>query len=192
MQVTAPNAATFYRLLLALLIAVHVFLMYLLARTYIGGFGFNLWWVLWGGLFAFAMLIPLLWAVAFAELPEMWEMNVRRQRRWRRGFCPSCSYPRNRDLQQHQGKCQECGELLVKPSHYQISLQAVKRFIMILVIGLILGVLVGETWLRIDEIAFQNEIGRQAVVDAQRKQTRQRAWPGWGKLTYVQGEFTGH
>ena len=192
MQVAAPNAATFYRLLLALLIAVHVFLMYLLARVYIGGFGFNLWWVLWGSLFAFAMLIPLLWVVSFVELPEMWEMNVRRQRRWRQGSCPSCSYPRNCDSLQHQGRCQECGALLVKPSHYQIGLKAVKRFFVILVIGLILGVMSGETWLRTDEIAFQDEIRRQVIMDAQRKQTRQRAWPGWGKLTYVQGEFTGH
>ena len=192
MQVAAPNAATFYRLLLALLISVHVFLMYLLARAYIGGFGFHILSVLWGSLFAFAMLIPLLWAVAFAELPEMWDMNVRRQRRWRQGSCPSCSYPRNSDSPQDQGRCQECGDFLVKPSHYRLSLRAVKRFLVILVIGLILGVVSGETWLRTDEIAFQDEVRRQAFFDAQRKQTRQRAWPGWGKLTYIQGEFTGH
>lgn len=183
------SRGTLFRLFLAFLICCHVFLMYLLARSYIGGFGFRINLVLLASLFAFAMLIPLLWAVAFTELPEAWNMNVRNQRRWRRGCCPSCGYPRS-DEQEHTAyKCQECGEALKPPANYQLSLKTVQRFVWILAIGWIVGVFIGETWVLIDEAAFKSEIQRRSGVSADVEQTRQRAWPGWGKLTYVQGEF---
>ena len=113
-------------------------------------------------------------------------MNVRNQRRWKQGCCASCGYPRSHNAEGDVYQCQECGNALNPPDHYQLTLRTVRRFVWILALGWILGVFVGEIWVRIDETSFENEVLVRPMTD----QSRQRVWPGWGTLTYKHGEFS--
>ena len=83
---------TVFRGIVLLLMAVHVFYLYSLARSEgwidaAGGSG-----VVGRSFFALVMLLPLSWAVLLPDLPEIYR---RRQhlRRYTGGKCPECSYP---------------------------------------------------------------------------------------------------
>ena len=58
---------TLFRLLVLAILAMHVFAMYCLARTWGGQFGFHAGQTILAAVFALIMLVPLLWAVTVPE-----------------------------------------------------------------------------------------------------------------------------
>ncbi len=136
------------------------------------------------------MLIPLFWAIVFVELPEAWDLNVRRQHRWKKGCCAACGHLRSGINDNNDHLCQECGGVLEPPVIYQLSLGTVKRFAVILAFGWVLGIGTGETWLRLDGVhASQQKSLQLKSPSSSAAETRQRVWPGWAKSDFWPLEF---
>ena len=87
------RSATLFRAFVLLAMAAHVFYMYCMARSMGETFGFAAVTFVKASLFSLLMLIPLFWAAAIADAPQI-AARVRRQRRWRGDACPGCGYPR--------------------------------------------------------------------------------------------------
>ena len=162
-----------FRALVVLLMAVHVFAMYCLARTLEPETGFRIGVAIVGGLFSLAMLIPLLPAVGLPELPELlrWRVSLRR---WRTGRCPGCGYP-TRGLEDPD--CPECGTALEEPAGYRFGAAAIRRFALMLVAAWIIGIAAAETWTLADERDFAREAAQWRDRGATGPYQRARRWP---------------
>lgn len=173
------RSATLFRAFILLAMSLHVFYMYCLARSMGATVGFRAGTVGTSSLFALFMLIPLFWAVALADIPQVYG-KLRRQRRWRRDLCPGCGYPRPGD----GGVCPECAEPLTSPAEAILSFGTVRRFLVILFLAWLVGVSSGEGWILLDERAFFEEIAR----NPNEPQDRPRRWPNESAhLTYTPG-----
>ncbi len=142
-----------FRAVIVLGLSAHVFLMYNLARVLNGGFGMNLGTIVLAVLFSAAMLIPLFWVVCLADVPEML-LSQRAQRRFSNGQCPSCGYNCENIS---SATCPECGTALLEPARYQWTWQTLRRYVVLNVIAMLIGVGFGESLLTFDELMFRRE-----------------------------------
>jgi hypothetical protein len=160
--------------------AAHVFYMYCMARSMGETFGFAAVTFVKASLFSLLMLIPLFWAAAIADAPQI-AARVRRQRRWRGDACPGCGYPRQGAI---DAKCTECAEPLVAPSGEILSFGTIRRFVMLLMLAWALGVGSGEGWMLLDDGAFERSVAQRPEVE----QARARRWPSANaSLVYAPG-----
>jgi len=178
-----------FRLLVLAILAVHVFAMYCLARTWGGQFGFHPGQTILAAIFALIMLVPLLWAVTVPEWPEIYARHFRARRRWKRHRCPACSYDLRGRIDglgdEHGQPCPECGAAFSEPEPYAFTPSIFRRFIVINALAWIIGCAAGEVWLGADERAFELE-ARQASGSGESSLIRNRRWPGVGELIWTQ------
>ncbi|MGI9013274.1 MAG: hypothetical protein ACR2GY_03395 [Phycisphaerales bacterium] len=73
-----------------LLVAVHAFVCYSIARVFCGNVGFQLTALISGLAFAGAMILPLVWMFGLVDLPRWFYSFHRPAKRWERGECPTC------------------------------------------------------------------------------------------------------
>jgi hypothetical protein len=112
--------------------------------------------------------IPILVA-AMAASGIAW-LDGAPRRRWGRGDCGTCGYPRRVD----SATCAECGGILVQPAPAKFPLRFALLSIMI---GWCLGSLMGETVVSFDEWRFRREVQHLCVEGGAEWHTRPRAWP---------------
>ena len=168
-----------FRSVLVLLMTGHIFLMYSLARTQQGGFGFDPKIAILSTVFALLMLIPLSPAVALFDLPEAYSRATGR-RRFRNGLCPACRYP---VAPSGSATCQECGRPMTEPAPYRFTWAVARRFVVFALIAWMAGSIASEGWLLADEAAFRKEAEAEAA-SGQTSFARKRRWPGNGYLLW--------
>ena len=125
-----------FRAIVALLMTAHVFYFYLFARAREATAGGS-------ALFALAMLVPLAWAVAISDLPEIYRRG-RRHRRWEQGRCPGCGYPVRAGG--GDGGCPECGTSMDEPRPYRFTWATIRRFAFLVAAAWVIGCGAAETW----------------------------------------------
>ncbi len=184
--------AFIFRTLVLLLLALHVFYMYCIARGMSETFGFQLGATVIACLFALAMLIPLVWAVALPEIPEAISQHVIPRRRWKRGHCPSCGYDmrgRTTNVREQATICPECGRPAIEPDMWQVGRRTVGLFVSINLVAWIVGSAGGETWMLLDEREFSRAIDQRLAAGTNAMWGRARRWPnGNCSLVYSPGE----
>ena len=164
---------TLFRLLVLLLVALHVFNMYCLSRVVEESVGRSAVAIAGSGFFALAMLIPLAWAVALPDVPEM----VRRQRgrkRWAQGRCPGCGYVL---LAAGGEACPECGTKRREPEPFSFGWATAARFLGLALGAWVLGSVVAESWIAYDEAGFRQEAQTQLAGTSAALFSRPRRWP---------------
>jgi len=168
--------ANLFRLMVLLVLAVHVFYMYCTARGMGEHFGFDLSTTIISALFALAMLVPLVWAVFLPDLPEFITQHVRPRRRWRKGLCPVCGYDRI-GLPRGSSLCPECGGDLREPQPWAMTAGTVRRYIALNAVAWLLGCVVGEIWMQLDEREFRREVQQRLASRDTSMYVRARHWP---------------
>lgn len=143
-----------FRAAFTLVVATYVVIVYIAVRAMQGNFGASPTYVLFAIVPVIILGVFLLPLVPLAELPENWVLQQLPASRRRRGLCPSCAYP----MPAGAPRCPECGSdgrvrPLVEPSW-----SAVRRFAQMALVGLVLGVAIGETFIQIDERRFRAEV----------------------------------
>ena len=153
MHLTTNPTPTLVRVLwpclLSLILGGYFFVVYAIARGLLAEFGVS------PGVVARATLPTLMmggfviWMVLFTEVPEMICGHVIPRRRAARDRCHACNH---RTDGADSPICQECGARREGlPAPYAVTWKTVRRFGVILVVGLVGGVLVGELWITSDE-----------------------------------------
>lgn len=169
----APSFANLFRMVIVLALALHVFVMYCVARSMLGGFGFSVGVAIVAMAFSLVMLLPLVWAVTLPEWPEIYTRQIRGRRWYAAGHCATCGY----QLSDADAVCSECGSLHEPPQPYAINTRTVRMFIAINLLAWIIGGVTAEVWASDDERAFAHEV--QAHIDAGHsgEYVRPRRWP---------------
>jgi hypothetical protein len=176
------SLAASFRLLILLTLAAHVFYMYSLARTSGEAFGFSFGTFLLATGFATIMLLPLSWAVAIAELPDMYAKHWRAQYRWKRGRCALCNHIRTNDPRAHA--CPECGSPYAEPEPYKLDRRAVRRYLLMVLGAWVAGIAVAEGRIAADEADFRAAAARTIEGEPIRVLARDRCWPGRGVMIF--------
>lgn len=177
--------AALFRVVVLLLMAAHVFYLYTFARTYQEMVGPDFATVFASSSFALAMLIPLAWAVALPDLPEIIRSHLSR-RRWSQGRCPECGYP---VIYAEGGTCPECGADRGEPRPFWIGWPTARRFAMLAAGAWLLGCVAAESWTSADEAAFRNEGLAHLEASDVSQYSRPRRWPmGNERLYYTHSE----
>lgn len=176
------SLTTLFRAAIVLVMAFHVFCMDLLARGMAGVVGLTPRGALGPSLFGLALLVPLVWAVALPDLPEILRRQAGR-RRFERGECSACGYP----LSDHAGEaCNECGAPRRAPDPFSLGWPTVRRFAVLALSAWALGCTAAEAWARLDEQAF---VAEAAAYHGNGVYSRQRRWPMDGHvLWFVPGQ----
>jgi hypothetical protein len=179
------SAGNLFRFLVLLLMAVHGFYMYCMARSMAEVVGLQPLVVLGSTVFVALMMVPFAWAVVLTELPEIYRWLLG-HRRWKAGNCTACRYP-VRDIA--GDACPECATPVGEPASYRLSLRTARRFAVVLVGAWILGSVAGEAWTTSDERSFAREVTRLVEAGQDGRYVRQRWWPAEnGSLIYIPGE----
>jgi hypothetical protein len=128
--------------------------------------------------------VPLAWAAALPDLPEIVRRALGR-RRFERGRCGACGYP----VSDHAGSaCPECGAPRRPPEPFAFGWSTVRRFVALSLAAWALGCAAAETWAWLDEQAFAAE---GAAYHGSGVYSRERRWPMGGTwLWHVPGEGT--
>jgi hypothetical protein len=176
---------TLFRGLVMLLLALHVFYMYSIARGMSDGAGVNLPGMIVAAAFSLVMLLPLIWAVTLPELPDIFTSHIRARRWWRAGRCPGCGYER-RGLPEN-ASCPECGSPSAEPRSYRVSARTIRLFIIVNALAWMVGMGAGEAWLRTDEAAFRREV-EAARLRGSPWYARPPRWPHHGLLYWRERE----
>jgi hypothetical protein len=180
-----------FRAAITMLLALHVLFMYSMARGMGEHFGFDVTTTMIAALFAFAMLIPLVWAVALPELPEAITHSILPRRRWKKGRCPGCAYDMRGVIGLAHGaasavsaeqsvRCPECGTMMREPpppEMLQLSARTAKRFVILNLLAWLVGCTAGETLMQIDERVFRSEVEARSTAGLSDTFTRPRWWP---------------
>jgi hypothetical protein len=168
-----------FRVVVMLVLALHVFCMYGMARANAETFGFSLGTTVVAAMFGLVMLVPLVWAVTLPELPEIYVTHVRGRRWWRSGRCPSCGYRTDGLI---DAICPECGEAIAEPAGYRINARTVRRFVAISLMAWVVGCAAGEVWIGLDEIAFRRESRDGIPLRGSNIYFRDARWPMHGVM----------
>jgi hypothetical protein len=137
--------ATLFRIAVLLALSAHEMVMYRLARTLSGPALHDASDIILAGLFAFAMLVPLVWAVTLPELPEIYTRVVRARRWYRQGRCPNCGYEIGSEAIE---RCPECGKTIAPPREYAVTSATIWRYAFMNGTAWLVGCMVGEWSLR--------------------------------------------
>ncbi len=176
------SLTTLFRAAVVLAMAWFVFLMDLFARAMNGVVGMTPSGLVGLSLYGLLFLLPLVWAVALPDLPEMLRRQAGR-RRFERGRCGACGYP----LGDHAGvACPECGAPRRPPEPFSFGWPIVRRFVLLALVAWVLGCTAAETWAWLDEQSFAVEAAKYTGPGAY---SRPRRWPDYGaRLWDVPGE----
>ena len=186
------SLANFIRILIVLALSAHVFIMYSFARAAAGTVGFDVATTVQALLFAMILMLPFVWALGIADVPDLYQRYVRPARRWNRGACPACGY----DLRGHGATlhedgargiiriCPECGGGLIAPEPYRYSWSTVRRFGILMVLAIVIGAGAGEAAMLYDEHRFADEARAGALLSPQAEYSRPRMWPN-GAATLI-------
>ena len=168
------------RVVVLLAIAAHVFYQYAFARAFqeIVGVGFPT--ILASSAFALVMLVPLAWAVALPDLPEIL-LNHRARRRWLRGRCSKCNYF---VLYEEGINCPECGTARTEPGSFQFGWSTVQRFVLLAAAAWVVGCVGAESWAVTDEAAFAREAAAHTLATTTYDYSRPRRWPNQYQTLY--------
>jgi len=158
-----PGMLWSFRAIFTLVIAAYVVIAYIAVRSMQGHFGASVVFVLWAIVPVIVLGVFTLPLVPLAELPENWMLQQLPASRRRRGLCPACGYPMARTSRESDARgamriCPECGSdgrvrPLVEPSW-----SALGRFLQMAVIAYLLGIVIGESLIQMDERRFRNEV----------------------------------
>ncbi len=169
-----------FRVVMLLLMAAHVFYLYAFARMLQEVIGTDFRTVLASSSFALVMLVPLTWAVAVPDLPQILRAH-RARRRWLRGNCPGCNY----FLLSTTGTgCPECGADRAEPRPFEFGWSMVRRFAALAVVAWVLGCVAAESWTVLDETSFARAAPAHVDGTVTHRYSRQRRWPMHGKRLY--------
>lgn len=156
-----------------LLMAAHVFYLYAFARVQQEIVGLDFPAILASSSFSLIMLVPLAWAVALPDLPEI--IRAQRSRfRWSKGECPRCGYP---VVHAKGGSCPECGADRAEPKAFWLGWSTARRFAVLAAVAWLLGCVTAETWAAVDESIFAREAKAHLDVTAADQYSRPRLWP---------------
>lgn len=139
-------------------------------------FGFNAVAVVLGWTYGAAMSIPVM---ALTAIPLVVVEYIRDyvipQRRFRVAACVACGY---RDAGQLP-VCPECGgRPAVAPRLGSVLVRTAKLVFAAWLLAIVLGALLGEAWLQVDETAFRREVAAlQTKAGVPTPQYRVRRWP---------------
>lgn len=134
--------AVLFRVMLLLVMIGYAALMYVLVRDITGNQPESLSVIGLSALGTLVLMLPLVWIVGLPELPEIYMTWWRATRRWRRGRCPVCDYPR----MESQSICSECGRALIEPQPYRFTGRTVAVFTVMIALAWLLGCVAGELW----------------------------------------------
>lgn len=172
----SPGLLWSYRTAFALVIAAYVVIIYIAVRAMQGSFGASPIFVLYAIVPILILGVFTLPLVPLAELPENWVLHQMPAQRRKRGLCPACAYPMPRDA----ALCSECGSDGRVRAIIEPSWSSLKRFMQLALIGYLLGIVVGETLIQIDEWRFRREA---AIEEAALQRTPRVAIPGASAAT---------
>ncbi|MEC8320641.1 MAG: hypothetical protein VX726_00145 [Planctomycetota bacterium] len=161
-------------------LAFYFFAVHVCLRALVPSFGFDFKAFATATFGTVVMSGFVIWLVSLAELPEMWFIHRRPRRLLARGCCPNCGQLRGPDV---ESRCAECGvDPASIPPPYGMSWSAVRRFMVAMVIGLVLGMAAAEASILVDErrmIEESRTLGRD-------EWTFGRAWPAtFGRVDWT-------
>lgn len=181
-QIMPLSLANLFRSLIVLALALHVFYMYSLARSVIGGFGFDLGVTATAMLFSLIMLLPLIWAVTLPDWPEIYTRQIRGRRWFAAGRCAGCGYV----VAGCGTTCSECGMVRAAPRPYAVNVRTIRLFVVINLLAWLLGSAAGEIWAAEDERTFVREVEARLAAGREDDYARPRRWPaGSTSLMYT-------
>lgn len=169
-----------FRMAVVLLMAAHVFYLYAFARMLQEVIGTDFRTILASSSFALVMLVPLAWAVAVPDLPQILRAH-RARRRWLGGRCPGCNYFL---LNTTGAGCPECGADRAEPRPFVFGWSTVRRFAALAVAAWVLGCVAAESWTVLDERSFARAAPAHVDGTVTQRYSRQRRWPMHGKKLY--------
>lgn len=162
-----------FRVVVMLLMAAHVFYLYAFARAQQEMIGLDFLTVLASSAFALVMLVPLAWAVALPDLPEIIRSQRCRQR-WAQGRCSKCGYP---VLYAQGASCPECGHDRGEPKAFWIGWPTARRFAVLAAVAWVIGCVTAESWAAVDELSFAREAEAHLSSSPSPRYSRPRQWP---------------
>ncbi len=165
--------ASLFRLLVLLVMAAHVFYLYAFARTQQEIIGLDFFAILASSSFSLVMLVPLAWAVALPDLPEIIR-SQRNHHRWAQGECARCGYP---VLHARGGACPECGADRNEPKAFWLGWATARRFALLAAVAWLVGCLAAESWAEVDESSFAREAVAHLEDTRAGRYSRPRIWP---------------
>ncbi len=169
-----------FRVAMLLLMAAYVFYLYAFARALQEVVGTEFSTILASSSFGLVMLVPLAWAAVVPDVPQIMRIH-RGRRRWLRGYCSACNFFL---LKASGSRCPECGTDRGEPRPFEFGWSTVRRFAALAVAAWVLGCVVAESWIVLDETSFAREA--PALVDgtATDRYSRHRRWPMHAKRLY--------
>ena len=154
------------------LLGAYCFVTYALVRPLFGTFGFD-------GITTLKTLLAVLvlgafmfWLAPMTDVPTIVHRHVRPARRYREGACPGCGYPEARKIP--SGICPECGTAYAPPPEWRLGAGVVVNFLLLFLVAMLLGAVVAETRLLIDERQWEQDCRRPG---GEMLQSRSRVWP---------------
>jgi len=169
------SPASLFRAAIVLAMAAYVFAMYGIVRSMEPTIGFDASDAAVASLAALALSIPLVWLAGVPELPDIYLRHVRAQRRWSRGRCPECEYPR---MAAGEQRCSECGREHLPPTSHSFRGATLWRFAAMLLIAWTAGSAGAEVARAWDEHRFRNEAAGALAAGHCVRFERPRLWPG--------------
>ena len=169
-----------FRVVVLLVMTAHVFYLYAFARMLQEVVGTDFQTILASSSFALVMLVPLTWAVAVPDLPQIIRAH-RGRRRWLRGYCPGCNYFL---LNAAGNRCPECGGDRAEPRPFEFGWPTIRRFAVFAAAAWVLGCVAAESWTVMDEASFAREASAHVGGVATERYSRRRRWPMHGRTLY--------
>lgn len=176
------------------LLAAYDGAFFIAARSLQGHFGFSIGWWLQALAATAVMTLFVLPLAVFARLPQHWVEQHRPASRWRRGLCPHCGHAwrggrdpggslhepgqRPRSDAAPPAICPECGAEPRAPSYVELSSASFRAFGAMALVALLLGAVLGELLVQLDEWRFRGEVAREMERGAPTAFERRRQWPG--------------
>ena len=179
-----------WRGLLITVLGFYFFLIYAIGRGLIPSFGGSPGVILKATFFTIGMGGFAIWLALYTEVPEMIFSHLLPRLRSKKDRCQSCNHP----LWGNESKsCNECGYPSDRaPIPYTLSWRSMRSFGILFTIGIMLGLLAGEIWTRLDEERIRQAIHSPVIPNTtplEENRSFQRQWPAdFSKITWNKAE----